>query len=48
MSGEWKVPGRINAGAPVPFDARVRTVVDGQRKTFESLGCIVEQADPEF
>ena len=32
----------------VPFDARVRTVVDGQRKTFESLGCVVEQAEPDF
>ena len=32
----------------VPFDARVRTVVDGHRKTFESLGCIVEQAEPDF
>src|SRR5690349_8501654 len=32
----------------VPFDSRVRAVVDGQRKTFESLGCIVEQAEPDF
>ena len=32
----------------VPFDARVRIVVDGHRKTFESLGCIVEQAEPDF
>ncbi len=32
----------------VPFDARVRTVVDAHRKTFESLGCIVEQAEPDF
>ena len=32
----------------VPFDARVRTVVDGHRSTFESLGCIVEQAEPDF
>jgi amidase len=32
----------------VPFDARVRSVVDGQRRTFESLGCIVEQAEPGF
>ena len=30
------------------FDPRVRAVVDGQRKTFESLGCIVEQAEPDF
>jgi len=32
----------------VPFDPRVRTVIDGHRKTFESLGCIVEQAEPDF
>ena len=32
----------------VPFDPRVRTVVDGHRKTFESLGCVVEQAEPDF
>src|SRR5258708_31432909 len=27
----------------LPFDPRVRALVDGHRKTFESLGCIVEQ-----
>ncbi len=32
----------------VPFDPRVRTVVDGHRAAFESLGCIVEQAEPDF
>ncbi len=32
----------------LPFDARVRSVVDGHRATFESLGCIVEQAEPDF
>ena len=31
-----------------PFDPRVRAVVDGHRKTFESLGCSVEQAEPDF
>ena len=31
-----------------PFDPRVRTIVDNHRKTFESLGCIVEQAEPDF
>jgi amidase len=31
-----------------PFDPRTRTVVDVHRKTFESLGCIVEQAEPDF
>ena len=32
----------------VPFDSRVRSVVDAHRKTFEALGCIVEQAEPDF
>jgi len=32
----------------VPFDPRVRNVVDGCRAAFESLGCIVEQAEPDF
>ncbi len=32
----------------VPFDPRVRAVVDAHRATFESLGCIVEQAEPDF
>jgi amidase len=31
-----------------PFDARVRAVVDGHRRTFESLGCVVEEAEPDF
>ena len=31
-----------------PFDARVRAVVDGHRKTFEALGCVVEPAEPDF
>ena len=32
----------------VPFDPRVRTVIDAHRATFESLGCIVEPAEPDF
>jgi amidase len=32
----------------VPFDPRVRAIVDGHRKTFEALGCLVEEAEPEF
>ena len=32
----------------IPIDPRVRTVVDAHRKTFESLGCIVEQAEPDL
>jgi amidase len=31
-----------------PFDALVRAIVDRHRSTFESLGCIVEQAEPDF
>jgi amidase len=32
----------------VPFDPRIRRVVDAHRTTFESLGCIVEEAEPDF
>jgi len=32
----------------VVFDPQVRQVVDAQRSTFESLGCIVEEATPDF
>jgi amidase len=32
----------------LPVDPRVRSVVDGQRRIFESLGCIVEDAEPRF
>ena len=32
----------------VPFDPRVTAVVNAHRATFESLGCIVEQAEPDF
>ena len=32
----------------VPFEPSVRALVDGHRKTFESLGCVVEQAEPDF
>ena len=32
----------------VPFDPRVRAVVDGHHATFERLGCVVEQAEPDF
>jgi amidase len=31
-----------------PFDPRIRAVIDRQRTFFESLGCIVEQAEPDF
>jgi amidase len=32
----------------IPFDPRVLSVVQGQRKVFESLGCIVEEAEPDW
>ena len=32
----------------LPLDRRVRTVLDAQRKTLEGLGCIVEDACPDF
>jgi amidase len=34
--------------AGLPFDPRVRDVVDAQRKNFEALGCITEEANPDF
>src|SRR5277367_1235895 len=32
----------------IPFDSRVRAAVDARRKVFENLGCIVEEAEPDF
>jgi amidase len=32
----------------VPFDPDVRAVVDGNRAVFERLGCVVEEAEPDF
>src|SRR5579872_6685267 len=32
----------------VPFDRRIREAVNAQRKHFENLGCIVEEAEPDF
>ena len=32
----------------IPFDPTVLAVVDGHRTTFESLGCVVEDAEPDF
>lgn len=34
--------------AQLPFDRRVREVFSGQRKTFEALGCRVEEAEPDM
>ena len=32
----------------VPVDPRVREITNAQRRVFESLGCIVEEAEPDF
>ena len=32
----------------IPFDPRILEVVNAQRKVFESLGCIVEEAEPDW
>src|SRR5688572_18165990 len=32
----------------IPFEPEIRRVVDGSRKVFEQLGCVVEEAEPDF
>jgi amidase len=32
----------------IPFEPEIRRVVDSNRKVFEDLGCIVEEAEPDF
>jgi amidase len=32
----------------IPFEPEIRRVVDGNRRVFEDLGCIVEEAEPDF
>ena len=32
----------------IPFEPEVRRVIDDNRKVFESLGCVVEDAEPDF
>jgi amidase len=32
----------------IPFEPEIRRVVDAGRKVFEDLGCIVEEAEPDF
>jgi len=32
----------------LPFDPEVKKIVDAQRRVFESLGCIVEDAEPDL
>jgi amidase len=34
--------------AGLPFDRRIRDVFEAQRPQFESLGCVTEDADPDF
>jgi amidase len=38
---------REGAGGPI-FDPRIVTAVNAQRKTFENLGCIVEEIEPAW
>jgi len=32
----------------IPFEPEIRQVVDAQRRVFEGLGCVVENAEPDF
>jgi amidase len=32
----------------IPFQSEIRRVVDANRKVFEDLGCVVEEAEPDF
>jgi amidase len=32
----------------IPFEPEIRRVVDANRRVFEELGCIVEEAEPDF
>jgi amidase len=32
----------------IPFEPEIRRVVDAHRRTFEDLGCIIEDAEPDF
>jgi amidase len=32
----------------IPFEPEIRRVVDSQRRVFETLGCVVEDAEPDF
>ena len=32
----------------IPFEPEVRRVVDGNRQIFEALGCVIEDAEPDF
>ncbi|OFW00673.1 MAG: amidase [Acidobacteria bacterium RIFCSPLOWO2_02_FULL_68_18] len=32
----------------IPVEPEIRRIVDGNRRVFESLGCLVEEAEPDF
>jgi amidase len=32
----------------IPFEPEIRRVVDANRRAFEELGCVVEEAEPDF
>jgi len=32
----------------IPFQPEIRRVVEATRKTFESLGCVIDEAEPDF
>jgi amidase len=32
----------------IPFEPEIRQVIDANRRVFETLGCIVEEAEPDF
>jgi amidase len=32
----------------IPFEPEIRRVIDDNRKVFESLGCVVEEVEPDF
>jgi amidase len=32
----------------IPFEPEVRTIVDTHRRVFEQLGCVVDEAEPDF
>jgi amidase len=32
----------------IPVESEIRRIVDGNRQVFENLGCIVEEAEPDF
>lgn len=50
LERDWrgvKIAWSLDLGG-LPVDRRVRKVLEAQRRTFEDLGCIVEDACPEF